>query len=291
MLHLVSRTDAASKRDAVRPVSRSLGGLALPDPDELAASRWPYVLSEAFSAASDRARGSGTCTALLISVTDVEIQRNPAKSRNMSATRPGTFAHCCVMTVSAAGVHLYQGYGPRGYTLLQHMQNKADSYPLSFAEGEAWVKRFEDFAAESGGAWTAEVNAAYRDCFDVDLVILGTMKIGSQLDCYVQVHGPIEFDASLVRRNLALLPSKGTGPKIPCTDGSDAKSREPLSLRYRPDGGAKQYYIPLVRRCACCGNRSNTEACARCKVAYYCSKQCQKKDWKVCHKKVCTSLK
>jgi hypothetical protein len=58
------------------------------------------------------------------------------------------------------------------------------SFPLSLAEGKDWVKRFEEFSGELSGVWTQAVNDAYDYCFDVDLVKMGCMKIGSQLDAY-----------------------------------------------------------------------------------------------------------
>jgi hypothetical protein len=62
---------------------------------------------------------------LRIQVSDVEVMRNPGM-------RSGTFAHGCVMTVSPVGVYVFQSYGPRGYTLLQHMEQHHETFPLSF---------------------------------------------------------------------------------------------------------------------------------------------------------------
>ena len=127
-----------------------------------------------------------------------------------------------MLTISPAGVYVHQGFGPRGYTCLQHINANDDKFPLNLAAGDAWVARFEEFAAERGGAWTAEVNSAYEFCFGADLVQLGTMRVRSQLDAYVEIH-PFEFTAGLVRENFALLPRAAEGKKIACPDGDDAK--------------------------------------------------------------------
>jgi hypothetical protein len=68
----------------------------------------------------------GVCTAILVSVTDVEIMRNPSKNGGRTL-RPGTFAHSFVITVSRGGVYVFQAYGPRGYTLLQNMEYHSES--------------------------------------------------------------------------------------------------------------------------------------------------------------------
>jgi hypothetical protein len=288
VLHLISGSGLLSKQEAAKPVSRSLGGHVLPSPAELSITRWPYILSEMSSKAERAVMDTGTCTAIHINVTDVEIQRHPAKSKFV--LRPGTFAHTLVMTVSPAGVYLFQAYGPRGYTLLQYMKKHDAKFPMSLSEGKPWVERFEEFAAELGGVWTKKVNDAYDFCFDVNLVELGNMRIGSQLDAYTTVYS-YEFDANLVRRNFDLLPQPNGGRKIPCHDGESARQTK-LSPRYTPDGGIDHYYVPVVLRCGHCGaNESkNRKTCASCKKVYYCGRDCQVKDWRERHKKVCKSL-
>jgi len=290
LLLLVSNTDAPSKKSAIRPECHSLGGCTVPPDRVLSAIRWPYVLSESYTKARLAAEMSGTCTALHIFLTDIEVMRNPAKRGSMFGTRPGTFAHSCIMTVSPVGVYLLQAYGPRGYTLLQNIEQHDESYPLSLTEGEAWVKRFEQISAERRGIWTKEVNEAYTHCFGVDLVSFGNMRIGSQLDAYVKVYS-YEFDNNLVRENLALLPMPSTAKKPVCRDGIFAVSG-PVVRSKAPDGGVKHYYVPVVLRCGFCGgsHSPSSKRCAICKTVYYCNKECQTKDWKLRHKKACKTL-
>mmetsp|Transcript_27220 Transcript_27220/g.58334 ORF Transcript_27220/g.58334 Transcript_27220/m.58334 type:complete len:203 (-) Transcript_27220:98-706(-) len=178
--------------------------------------------------------------------------RNPSIGQYRS--RPGTFAHCFFMTVSPAGVYILNAYGPRGYTLLQYMSSHSSKYPLSFEEAGEWTKTFEIFASDRGGIWTEAVNQAYRHCFDIDLIKLGCMRIGSQLDVYTAVNC-LEFDASVVQQNFNLLPRRRSqGRKVPCHDGAVATAKQPPT-KYKPDGGVKHYYIPKI---LCCGH------CARC---------------------------
>ena len=287
VLHLVSHTDAQSKRDALRPVCHSLGGCVIPASTPLGETRWPYVLSHKFRDATLAVQTRAACISLHISVIDVELMRNPAKPSG--GVRPGTFAHTCVMTISPAGVYLYQGYGPRGYTLLQHMQKHHSSYPMSISDAEAWVQRFEEFAAELRGGWTAKVNRAYAHCFDVDLVEKGIMRLGSQLDLYTTVYA-LEFSADLVQQNLALLPLPDMRVnEVPCLDGVDAH-RSNAHPGYIPNGDVKQYYVPVVLRCGNCGADGATRCCRACKALYYCSKACQKHDWKHRHKAICQTF-
>lgn len=42
----------------------------------------------------------------------------------------------------------------------------------------------------------------------------------------------------------------------------------------------------LKGRCLYCGSGSNIKACSGCKEVHYCSKECQRDDWKI-HKKDC----
>jgi len=245
----VSQVDTASKIEAICPVSRSLGGIRIPITNDLKMVRDPYILSKMFSQANKKSN-EGICTSILVNTTDVEVMRNPG---TLFKSRPGTFAHCFVMTVSQAGVYILHGYGPRGYTLLQHMQSKSSKYPLSFDQAKEWVETFELYASDRRGIWTKEVNQAYRNCFDVDLVALGCMRIGSQLDAYTTVNS-LEFNASIVRENFDLLPQKRSRRrnKTPCRDGILAAEKHPPS-KYIPDGGVRHYYIPEILRCGHCG--------------------------------------
>jgi hypothetical protein len=44
-----------------------------------------------------------------------------------------------------------------------------------------------------------------------------------------------------------------------------------------------------IKKCTICGESSKMQ-CGACKVSWYCSKECQKEDWKV-HKKLCSKFK
>jgi len=43
------------------------------------------------------------------------------------------------------------------------------------------------------------------------------------------------------------------------------------------------------KRCGACGSLTNTKACGGCGRVSYCSRACQKKDWRA-HKPVCKRL-
>ena len=293
VMHCVSARDAASKRAAVQPVCRSLGGCTIPPPTELSHIRWPYELSQKYSTAVEDTVSHGICTAILVSVTDVEIMRNPSKSGGRTS-RPGTFAHCFVIAVSRGGFYLYQAYGPRGYTLFQNMEHHSESgdgitFPLSLAEGKNWVKHFEEFSGELSGVWTQPVNDAYAYCFDVDLAKMGRMQIGSQLDAYFTTLA-VKFDGGRVRENLALLPKPDKASYPKCYDGVVAKA-ERAPAESTPDGGTPHYYVPVILRCAKCGkNDGRNKQCGQCKKVKYCSRECQVADWDTRHKRVCKLL-
>ena len=297
VMHLISAPNAASKRDACRSASRSLGGCTLPP--NLPYVRWPYSLSDAFQKAAKAI--SSRCTALFVNVYDVEIMNNPGKKQGWGK-RPGTFAHAFVMTIATDGVHLYQAYGPRGYTLLQFMEQHSPNsieegsgktiFPLSLEEGREWVDQFEVFAANLGGKWTVECNQAYLKCFDVDLVEMGCMKLGSQMDVYVSVE-ETSFHANTNKDNFNLLPRPNNGRYPPCGDGATAKAKKPPKA-YTLDGGVPHYYVPVVFKCGNCGKAPSLNQkysrCSRCHKVHYCSRDCQVTDWKVRHKHVCKHL-
>ncbi|KAL3767307.1 hypothetical protein ACHAW5_001712, partial [Stephanodiscus triporus] len=220
----VSARDAASKRTAVQPICRSLGGCTIPHPTALSHNRWLYELSEKYSTAVEDTLSHSICTAILVSVTDVEIVRNPSKN-GVRSTR---------------------------YTLLQNMEYHSEygdgiSFPLSLAEGKNWVKRFEDFSGELSGVWTQPVNDAYAYCFDVDLAKMGCMQNGSQLDAYFTTLA-VKFDGGRVRENLTLLPKPDKASYPKCYDGVVAKA-ERAPAESTPDGGTPDYYAPVILRC------------------------------------------
>lgn len=286
ILLLVSKPGCALKRAAITPLSHMLGGCSIPSPSELERSRCPYRLSKLFEKAKADAELPSTCTALFIKVIDVEIMRNPFKS---GTVRPETFTHSCIMTISKSGVYLFQAYGPLGYTLLQHIEEQDRSFPMSLVEGETWVRRFESFAMQRGGSWSEDANDAYKHCFGVDLVKLGAMAVGSQLDAYYDLRA-FHFNKSLVQSNWKLLPM----PNASYIECKDDKFTKKTGCKNRPDGGVKHYYIPTVTSC---GNRycnypgmNASMRCIACKCIRYCSKVCQEVDWKKEHNKVCSSF-
>ena len=292
-MHLISGPSARAKRDACRTVARSLGGCRLPQ--DLAAIRWPYHLSDSYDKAVSEV--ANHATALFVNISDVEIMRNPGKIRGICIElRPGTFAHSFVMTISAKGVYLYQAYGPRGYTILQYMKAHETEFPLSLEKGKAWVDQFQVFAGNLSGVWTQEINEAYKGCFDVDLLHLGCMKIGSQMDMYVQVEVH-HFDVPVIQKNFALLPQQNASRYPPCRDGAVATAKR-APPGYTPDGGVPHYYVPLVLRCAKCGKLppitggryAKHGKCSRCKKVFYCCKECQLSDWKSRHRRACKQL-
>lgn len=290
VMHFISGTSAPEKRDACRSASRSLGGCTLPP--SLEDVRWPYALSEAYNEAASSVEKHST--ALFVHVMDVEVMRNPSKNGGFfPVQRPGTFAHVFVMTISKAGVYLYQAYGPRGYTLLQYMQEHEDDFPMSLVEGKAWAEKLEVFAADPIGIWSEEANEAYAFCFGVDLIKLGCMSVGSQMDVYVQVEEHI-FNWKTVENNFSLLPQPDFPSYPKCRDGTMARSKKPPP-GYAPDGGVPHSYVPLVTKCWRCGKGAprmkRHPSCSKCKKACYCSKECQVDDWKLRHKKVCANLR
>eukprot|EP00804_Cyclotella_cryptica_P025265 CCRYP_010372-RA/>CCRYP_010372-RA protein AED:0.22 eAED:-0.16 QI:0/0/0/1/1/1/2/0/429 len=272
VMHLISEPTPEAKRNACRTVARSLGGCRLEQ--DLAATRWPQSLVDSYEkAVSTMAIHS---TALFVTVSDVEIMRHPEKDRS--------------------GVYFYQAYGPRGYTLLQYLKAHEDEFPLSLEKGRAWVKEFQMFAGDLVGIWTERINKAYKACFDVDLVELGCMKIGSQMDMHVKVEED-HFDTRTVQKNFDILPKQNDSFYPPCQDDAVALGKKtPRKHTTPPDGGVPHYYVPLVLRCSMCGKHppkngsGQHKQCSRCKKVFYCSKECQASDWKLRHHQACKQL-
>lgn len=144
---LVSKTDNNSKKNAVRRISKMLGGTRIPDNATLKQVRDPYILTKAISKALYESKRDTSCIALLVNTTDVEIMNNPGSF--FRGKRPGTFAHAFVVLVYRDGMYILQGYGPRGYTLLQHMQTHDQQYSLSGEKALEWARFFETCSAAS----------------------------------------------------------------------------------------------------------------------------------------------
>ena len=215
----------------------------------------------------------------MCTITDVEIMANP---------RPGsTFAHMFAVVVSAAGVHLFQGFGPWGYTLLQHMDNSPNGVLMTPANAHNLVigpvTRFMSESASSG-KWTETANEAYKKVFRLDLLKRGLVMKYGQLDAFLKVE-TVTFTAADVDTNFGLLPQYG-GPVIPCPDKDIASGRIhtphaarcPMPFKYKP---------AFVIDCSSCGKPDKKMMrCNRCKMCWYCSPACQREHW-ASHKKTC----
>jgi hypothetical protein len=77
------------------------------------------------------------------------------------------------------------------------------------------------------------------------------------------------------------------------SDGSKVASRQNFVPLYNDKSMTEQLVKVAGTHCDCCG-KSREELglatlmiCTRCKMAYYCSKECQKAQWKDGHKQAC----
>lgn len=190
--------------DAMRSTIAPLCHNSLGDIARVVSTSTTVSITDAFLAACRAAEEFGHSTALHVNVRDMDLIRR--QERSPFKQFKNTFAHAFVMTVSPAGVFLYQAYGPDGYTLRYHAEHgRHGTGPMSaHDEAVTWIDRFNEFAAAPCGKWTADINAAYAHCFEVDLIALGAMRCGHKLDAHVSVQSQ-PFNAKQVAATFRLL--------------------------------------------------------------------------------------
>jgi hypothetical protein len=306
VIHLSSSAEELqSKIISVTTTSRSLGGCTIPSQKTIDSVNHVNTLENYFDKAIQRLDLDGACTVLVISIADVEVQYNP-RSKN-GRQRPGTFAHMMSMTISPIGVYIYQGYGPIGYTLKEYMDKNAVKFPLSLSEATLFIKNFTKFfclAHDQGGGWTKDINGLYEDLFDVDLIKIGSMKIGSQFHPYMSVESNV-FNLRTVQDNYTRNMPKFNQRKEACMDHLIASGVTP-NKHANFDGGIRRSYTPKFadypinttsdkvefdfKYCAYClysKSHGVLSICSQCRLVSYCCKEHQKAHWKASHKKIC----
>lgn len=243
--------DVDAKRRAITHTARSLGGCECPSDAKLRVMKRVDVLEVAYREALLQLETGGKCTALFLNFNDIEVHKNPGTF----TLRPGTFTHMLAMTISSAGVHLYQGYGARGYTLKQYMLKNEGRFPLSTEEAGAFVSDLTQLlrlSADNQGHWTAEVNKLYAQLFEVDLAQLGMMRVGSQFDPFLSIEAVTLFDAQVVRDNFnfnirphSKFSWEGGGRTVaPTCFDDDIASGARQGSNAPGNGGVKRYYAP-----------------------------------------------
>lgn len=76
--------------------------------------------------------------------------------------------------------------------------------------------------------------------------------------------------------------------KIRVGEGGDVAEGKPSALVLLRSAILGQKAEMDVDYCGACGAGPSSKRCARCKLAHYCSQECQKLHWSATHKKTCT---
>jgi hypothetical protein len=293
IMHLTcSPMDMDARRIAITHTSMSLGGNTVPQKKVLDTIARTDILNIAFEIARSDFLANNLATVFSVSLYDVDLIHNPSST---TAPRANTFSHNLTMTLSQCGTHIYQGYGPIGYTLKQYLeshQSPLDEEQLS--EFLADMKQFLTLSVQDKGNWTLESNNLYKKLFGIDLVASGAMRVGSQFHpfLHVQFHS---FTTNAVQANFDLLP-RLTYPSLPCQDSDIASGIIPCSY-VNVDGGIPRrstpHFVDLlspisIPHCNYCGfyDSNGLLKCSRCVSVSYCCKEHQKADWKK-HKQNC----
>lgn len=279
---------------AITHTSLSLGGNKVPPKSTLDRISRANILSDVVQLARVKLETENISTVFAVSLFDVELLGNPS---NQSTPRATTFGHHFTMTISQCGAYIYQGFGPIGYTLKQYMINHPS--PLNWEQLDRFLDNLNQFMSRSvldKGYWTAESNHLYKVLFDVDLVSLGIMRVGSQFHPYLQVQSH-PFTTQMVQSNINILP-RLTFPTVPCIDHEIASGIRECSY-LNVDGGVQRKYTPQFTSteysiqgniCNFCEFQDTNSLlkCGRCLMVSYCCREHQKKDWKK-HKHECQS--
>lgn len=128
------------------------------------------------------------------------------RSMNVSSAFKRTFSHSFAMVISFAGVYVYQAYGPMGYSLPEYLQRHEKL--LSHRQGREFVNKLTllmKLSYDHGCQWTESSNQLFSDLFEVDLISMGLMALGSPFEPFlvVEMH---YFTAKMVYETANILP-------------------------------------------------------------------------------------
>jgi len=243
IVHLTSDAeDTGDRMIGLKHTSHSLGGLIPPDNKQLKKLRRVRIFEDAIEASVRKIQLNGPATVITAKLSDIDIVRNPSTGMQ---TRPGTFAHLLSLTVSPIGVYVYQGYGPRGYTLKQYMQKH--SVPLTFEQAKEFGRKMTKFLmanVDAEGRWTLQSNQLYKELFEVDLNALNCMSKGAQFDAYMVVETAVLLAPTVAKNFDVNLPKIRENIKMKCADEEIANGECVPGRVGKPNGVVPRRYSP-----------------------------------------------
>ncbi|KUL88250.1 hypothetical protein ZTR_05034 [Talaromyces verruculosus] len=163
VLLFASPSDQDSMLKELRWQSASLGGLpTMAEISSTPSADLPRRFTQAKKAAIDGKIGK--VTVLGVSLVDVDmIERGEKERKNMDFT---SFAHTFVLAIGREGFRVYQAWGEHGYRLDEWLM-EGGSRLHSWEDAKVFLKTFKKLTRAA--AWSPELNAAYKELFDVDL--------------------------------------------------------------------------------------------------------------------------
>ena len=244
---------------------------------------------------------------------------------NISATFKKTFSHTFTIVISFAGVYVYQAYGPFGYTFPEYLQRHEKI--MSHRTGRDFVNKVTllmKLSYDSGYQWNEYSNQLFEDLFEVDLISLGQIALGSPFEPFlvVEMH---YFTAKMVYETANILPKSNIssldgyiGSKAAPTENISALQTMKTIQSFQGDGSYSlpaanhisrnrviairsrfvdhpsyvsyaEFDDPFKMACAFCSFRSThrISVCKNnCGLAYYCCYEHERRHRPV-HKEVC----